>query len=98
MIYSLQQLTSDIIDYLEDEMTILINVVFDYDDVGVRVNGRVQQYYEYTDPTPDGLNPPWKDLIARSSDIDEVIISGEEDERAFTLEELYELETLIDEL
>lgn len=96
MKYSLQQLTADIIDYLEDEMTIFNNVIFDYDDYGVRVNGRVSQYYEYT--PPDALNPPWKDLVARSSDFDEVIISGEDDERAFTIEELYELEEMIDEI
>ncbi|ANS04911.1 hypothetical protein [uncultured Mediterranean phage] len=90
----LTAIAETIIGVLEGEMTFFNERWFEMNDGIVNVTGIVQQKFKYTPQTY--WNPPDHELISRTADFDEIIVSTATDERVLTLEELYFIEKQLD--
>ena len=77
----------------DNEVKILKDEGFEYEDWNVVLNGIVHGTFDYC--PGDELTPPSNDLIYQHAEIDSGVYFTEEECRNLTTEELYELEDLL---
>ena len=91
MVFDELYLVDKIKDSLTFEMTEFNNTWFEFDDTVVSITGRVQQTFGYV---RDDYFTKDYELLSRTADFDEILVSNKDGTRYLTIEEIYAIEKI----